>query len=821
MSALEEAALAYAQQGLHVFPLQPHGKTPITAHGLEDATVDAMTIETWWSRCPDANVAIRTGDVLVVDEDRLGALDELAAEAHETIPATRVARTANGRHFYFRQPDDQRIRNTAGKLAPGIDTRGDGGYVVAPPSIHPSGASYGWDSEADVVTIPTWMSERLIRQQPERKPMPDINLFGTSPYGKAALEEEINGVAVAPEGTRNDSLNRAAFALGQLVAGGEVDQSDAWRSLEAAALASGLTISETNKTIHSGFAAGLGEPRKAPESNGQRPALHVVREPESAQPTPGMYPLERWPDFKESAAAPIDFLVDGLWPVQSLGFIASPPKKGKTWLGLSLAISVSTAATFLGEFPVATPRNVLYLALEGARPALRDRLGCLARGMNVDPESDALDRLLISYRPRGIDLADEAWTIGLKETVNENDIELVIVDVLRNAAVFKESDASEFARIRILLEETLKISSIALLHHFTKLSEISKERTPAERMSGSGAMYGALDVGMFITGSEENGRKLGIDFDGRDIAMPDRVSVYLEGAGEGPNGGFTYTDTAFWRGDIPDVEEEDLSVPPALIIDFVRDRVQATGGLVSTAEIKDHIENEKPGKGRTAENMIRRLVDTRRLFRPKKGFYTTTPEPTWADIQAAAVELQHETGKYGHPLADVIERSTGGDSSPPQSNPEPQPTENAGSTDETTSTSARSSDPTSTASTDSAASPSPGTTNDAPPVDATSTTDPTPHSTAQEPSASGAPRGTSTDNDPPPPNAPMVDGGSIPLNQAVRASTTHVHHSTDGGSGFSLNHAGLQTIHHPQPLRVDHPAVDAAVDGPGDIDFGT
>ncbi len=267
MSALEEAALAYAEQGLHVFPLQPQGKTPLTAHGLEDATTDALTIETWWARWPDANVAIRTGEIIVVDEDRFGALDELAAEAHETIPETRIVKTGSGRHFYFLPPADQRIRNTAGKLAPGIDTRGDGGYVVAPPSVHPSGSIYEYLAQVDAVILPAWIAQRLIRAQPERKPMPDINLIGTSPYGKAALDEEIARVALASEGTRNDTLNRAAFALGQLVAGGEVDQVDAWRSLEGAASAAGLPINESGKTIRSGFQAGLAEPRKAPESN--------------------------------------------------------------------------------------------------------------------------------------------------------------------------------------------------------------------------------------------------------------------------------------------------------------------------------------------------------------------------------------------------------------------------------------------------------------------------------------------------------------------------------------------------------------------------
>ena len=91
---LADSAIAYAQnEGFYVFPLQAQGKIPLTPHGLEDATIDALTIETWWDRWPEANIAIRTGDIVVVDEDRPGALAELAAERGEQIPETRIART--------------------------------------------------------------------------------------------------------------------------------------------------------------------------------------------------------------------------------------------------------------------------------------------------------------------------------------------------------------------------------------------------------------------------------------------------------------------------------------------------------------------------------------------------------------------------------------------------------------------------------------------------------------------------------------------------------------------------------------------------------
>jgi hypothetical protein len=381
VTVFANSAVAYAQnEGLYVFPLSPRGKTPLTTHGLDDATVDVLTIEAWWDRWPDANVAIRTGDLVVIDEDRIGALAELAESAGERMPETRISRTGKGRHYYFTQPAGQRVRNTAGKLAQGIDTRGDGGYVVAPPSVHPDGGTYIWESTAEPAPLPAWIASRLAKPEPTRTAPPTIPDSST-PYGQRALEAEIHAVATAPEGTRNHRLNQAAFALGQLVAGGEVDDHDARMSLAAAARACGLPDREATTTIASGLNSGLVEPRSAPKTE-RSPLRAVPTTPAVVEDDAGpqsRIQIEDWQTFNRNSQAELEFLISDLWPAKTLAFIASPPKKGKTWLGLSAAVSIATGTRFVASFDVATPRRVLYLALEGARNALRARIGCLAR----------------------------------------------------------------------------------------------------------------------------------------------------------------------------------------------------------------------------------------------------------------------------------------------------------------------------------------------------------------------------------------------------------------------------------------------------------
>lgn len=154
------AALAYAVRGWPVLPLEPRGKRPLGSlvpHGVKGATTDAATIRGWWTREPDANVGIATGaaagfDVLDVDgEEGAASLAELERK-HGPLPTTPEALTGGGgRHVLFAHADG--LRNAV-RFAPGLDVRTDGGYVVAAPSVHPSGRIYTWEVTRDPVDTP-------------------------------------------------------------------------------------------------------------------------------------------------------------------------------------------------------------------------------------------------------------------------------------------------------------------------------------------------------------------------------------------------------------------------------------------------------------------------------------------------------------------------------------------------------------------------------------------------------------------------------------------------------------------------------------------
>jgi hypothetical protein len=185
MSGALDHALRYAAQGMPVLPIWPAlkfergftcgcgrgsrcaqpGKHPLAAlvrNGLKSATTSVATIRDWFTTWPDANVGIATGDVVVIDIDPRHGGDE--ALLGELPPTWRVKTGGGGLHLYFRVPVGVFIKNSAGQLGAGIDVRGQGGYVLAPPSNHVSGGIYEWDENgAELAMMPARLLTMLAK----------------------------------------------------------------------------------------------------------------------------------------------------------------------------------------------------------------------------------------------------------------------------------------------------------------------------------------------------------------------------------------------------------------------------------------------------------------------------------------------------------------------------------------------------------------------------------------------------------------------------------------------------------------------------------
>lgn len=167
---LKEAALYYAKIGLAVFPIKPRNKQPLTEHGCKDASKDSAQIAEWWDCWPNANVGIATGSIsgglvvidLDIDEDKGKDGYEVLRrwqQEHGTLPETALSITGRGGYHYLYR-DSASWKNRTG-LYEGVDIRGDGGYIVAPPSIHPNGQKYEWEQDPMVYGI-TQADSRVI-----------------------------------------------------------------------------------------------------------------------------------------------------------------------------------------------------------------------------------------------------------------------------------------------------------------------------------------------------------------------------------------------------------------------------------------------------------------------------------------------------------------------------------------------------------------------------------------------------------------------------------------------------------------------------------
>lgn len=271
------AALAYVGAGWPVFPCARGGKAPATGRGFHDATLDSEQVHQWWTDQPRANIGIATGaaGLVVVDVDSKPEVDgwttwcQLVTDHAPDgllVDTFEVTTPSGGQHVFFAAPAGEPVRNSASKLAPGVDVRAFGGYVVAAPSVTVAGR-YTVDREHPVAPLPAWLDallrpQRVARERPaQARPTPLVR--PRDRYAAAALEAEVAAVVGAPVGTRNERLNTAAYNLGQLVGAGKVDAGTVAAALVAAALSAGLSEREATQTVESGLAAGIREPRVA------------------------------------------------------------------------------------------------------------------------------------------------------------------------------------------------------------------------------------------------------------------------------------------------------------------------------------------------------------------------------------------------------------------------------------------------------------------------------------------------------------------------------------------------------------------------------
>lgn len=505
-----ESAVDFAGMGFAVFPCRAGSKLPATSHGFKDATTDQTATAATWAQMPDANPAAATGAVsgiVVVDVDVKAGVDGLAAiEALKAklgpLPVTAEAITpSGGRHLYFGHPGEP-IPNSAGRLAPGVDVRGDGGYVLLPGASLPNGL-YRWAkgrSLADVglAELPPALAEEMKAPRPAAQtltPARPVRLPTRASNLSRRLASYVAAAEPASEGQRNDTAFRLAGHLHAIEDGfdqrpSESEIVEAMRPW-AAACVPPLPEDELARAVRSAMNNGTPrEPKPASAAIGTTPA--AMESPMPTFVTVGQL-VSKFRELREP-------VIEGFLRRGELGNVIAAPKMRKSWLVLALAVCKTVGLPWLGR--EMKPGRVLLIDLELHPETLAKRLRDVLIAFGLS--SDALgDRLAIeTFRGRQVDAA----TFGpYFRDVGTGQFDLVIIDPLYRLIPAEGDEnantqmAAIFTRLIGYAEELN--AGVMLVHHASKGSQSEKSTTDVG--AGAGAQSRAADAHIVLREHKE------------------------------------------------------------------------------------------------------------------------------------------------------------------------------------------------------------------------------------------------------------------------------------------------------------------------------
>ena len=310
INALHRASVSLHQRGLSIIPLHPKSKVPaVDWKAYQTKQPLRGDVEWWFGRGAEQNVAIVTGavsGVVVVDVDYPDAVHCLG-----DLPRTPTVKTSRGHHYYFAHPG----RQVGNFKLPCGETRGDGGYVVAPPSLHESGTRYEWIIGLDepLAALP----DSVLKYE---KRLSVANDNGqTTNYGRAWFND-VETLSKVASGRRNILLNEVACKAGSLIASGHLEEREARAAMGAACQQNGLTADDGHRSVIATINSGL----KKGHQNPRYPLDPLTTE---AVHRGGKLVIVRASEIKEEKPS---WLWDGVLAKRSLSILAGDQGLGKS-----------------------------------------------------------------------------------------------------------------------------------------------------------------------------------------------------------------------------------------------------------------------------------------------------------------------------------------------------------------------------------------------------------------------------------------------------------------------------------------------------------
>lgn len=529
---LLHAALSYAAEGWKVFPLfeinaagacacgsagcTSPGKHPRSFQGVLNATTDEATIRKWWGVAPNANIG-GTGPVVIdidndthkkadgTGKDGFASLAALEAE-HGELPPTRTHRSgSNGAHLIFARPDVDKVANGSDVFGKGsgIDVKGDGGYVVLPPSNHASGGHYEVLDALPFAPLPTWIMEALAKGKPAKErvaapPPADVTeedrLWARAELGKVCAKQ------VTSQGSTIEEFKALArLAGGYAWALGEDACVEAFAGATAAR---GTTLGDAGRQIANLVAIGAEDPILRGVNLAALGSFSGGAAQEKTDGARASGVIE-WIHGAEMAEP----LMPTHWMVPALQICAGRPcllagygASGKTLAGQDMLLAFAARGNVWGRFPT-LGRNAIarHFDHEQGRHATVKRYQRLAAGRKLDLR-DLDERLAVACFPP-IHLNDANAIEAYAKACDG--VELVLIDALRGATPGEDENDSG---IRRCIDNLTSVSqktgtAFVVIHHAGKPKEgHSDSRTVAR---GSSAIFDASGCVLLVSGAKD------------------------------------------------------------------------------------------------------------------------------------------------------------------------------------------------------------------------------------------------------------------------------------------------------------------------------
>ena len=488
-------ALQHASKGRYVFPLVVNGKLPIVKDWESKATLSRTKIKKWWSKHPDANIAIATGPskLFVVDVDTKG--DKVGKKSfkklqrsNKQLPETYTVETASGGRHYFFNSEDFGLRNSSGLLGKDIDTRADGGYVVAAGSTI-DGVRYKPVVKSVVNSLPIWL--RTIASNVKSRAIDraeDIDSLDAPANVQAVKIFLENDADIAIEGEGGDATTyQVACEVRDLGVSADMAlelMDDYWNiNCIPAWDLKDLQSKIRNAYNYSQNDIGHNSPI---EDFGNLPIPEFTLRAEKRQKEKRRSLIVSQAELL--SMPPINWLVKNVFPSKAMSVIYGLPNCGKSFLALDLGFRIAHEMSWHGDVKMKSGA-VLYVAGEGlgGMPA---RLRAWLKYHNREEEEAPF------YTFNGaVDLADKAGRDQFKQAVEESidqPVKLIIFDTLARCMTGDENssqDMGAFIRGCDYIKEKFN-THVMLVHHS------GKDTSRGAR--GSNSLDGATDTSIHI-----------------------------------------------------------------------------------------------------------------------------------------------------------------------------------------------------------------------------------------------------------------------------------------------------------------------------------